>query len=120
MIVLVAAAMLAGSDVDLRHSFVTCLKTAASEAQRQKVGADGFVAFARTACAGSEEPFKAALISADVQHGMSRKESAADASQQVGDYYKEWNDKYSSDLPPPASKLAPPAPTPASEPTQPK
>jgi hypothetical protein len=123
MIVIAAAMLLAGSDVDLRHTFVACLKTAASEAQHRKIGADGFAAFARTTCAAAQEPFEAALVNANAKHGMSRKDSASDASQQVSDYYKEWTDKYSSDLPPAAqaaAKPSTPAPTPASEPTEPK
>lgn len=122
MIVIAAAMLLAGGDADVRQTFVSCLKTATTQAQQQKVAADGFVAFARTHCAGVEDPFKASLVSANVQHGMSRKESASDASQQVSDYYTEWNDRYASDAPPPsvAPKVAPPPPTPASAPTEPK
>jgi hypothetical protein len=122
VIVIAAAMLLAGSGADLRQSFVSCLKSATSQASQQKVAADGFVAFARTACASTEEPFKASLMSANAQHGMSRKDSASDASQQVSDYYTEWSDKYSADAPPAAAapKAAPPPPTPAAEPTQPK
>jgi hypothetical protein len=129
MIIIAAALMLAGSDADLRHNFVSCLKNAATQAQRQKITVDGFVDFARTTCANAEEPFKATLVNANVQHGMSRKESASDASQQVNDYYSEWKGKYSDDAPAaaPAKAAAPtpvPAPatvpTPASAPTDPK
>jgi hypothetical protein len=121
MIVIAAALLLAGSDADVRHDFVSCLKTAATQAQQQKIAADGFVPFARNACAGVEQPFKASLLNANVQHGMSRKDSASDANQQVSDYYSEWKDKYSADAPPPsAPKPLAPAPTPASSPTQPK
>lgn len=122
MIVIAAALLLAGADADLRHNFVSCLKNAATQAQQQKVAADGFVAFARTTCASAEEPFKASLVSANAQHGMSRKDSASDASQQVSDYYTEWQDKYSADAPAPSAAPKPlaPAPTPASAPTQPK
>lgn len=121
MIVLAAAMMLAASDVDVRQTFVSCLKSASIEAQQKKIGADGFIAFAQSTCAGAEEPFKAALTSANAQHGMSRKDSASDAGQQVSDYYKEWNDKYSADLPSEAAaKLSKLAPTPAAQPTEPK
>jgi hypothetical protein len=122
MIVIAAALLLAGSGADVRQSFVSCLKSAATQAQQQKIAADAFVAFARTNCASAEEPFKASLVSANVQHGMSRKESASDASQQVSDYYSEWNAKYADDAPPPAAapKVTPPPPTPASAPTEPK
>jgi hypothetical protein len=121
MIVLVAAMMLVGSGADVRHDFVACLKTAQNQAEQQKIGADGFVNFARTACASAEQPFKAALVNANVQHGMSRKDSASDANQQVSDYYHEWNEKYAADAPPPSpAKVTPPPPTPASAPTEPK
>jgi len=122
MIVIAAALLLAGADADLRHNFVSCLKTAADQAQQQKIAADGFMAFAHTACASTEEPFKASLVNANAQHGMSRKDSASDASQQMSDYYGEWNDKYSADAPPPSAAPKPlaPAPTPASAPTEPK
>ena len=129
MIVIAAALLLAGSDVDLRHSFVSCLKSASAEALRQKVAADGFVDFARTTCAGTEQTFKASLVNANVQHGMSRKESDSDARQQLSDYYAEWKDKYAADAPAPAATAAAaagapkpevPAPTPASVSTDPK
>jgi hypothetical protein len=122
MIVIAAAMLIAGGDAGVRQTFVSCLKTAATQAQQQKIAADAFVAFARTHCAGVEDPFKASLANANVQHGMSRKESASDASQQVSDYYTEWSDKYAADAPPPsvAPKPAIPAPTPASAPTDPK
>jgi hypothetical protein len=122
MIVLAAAMMLAGGDADLRHDFVACLKSASTKAQSQKIGVDGFVAFAKSTCADSAEPFKATLVNADIQHGMSRKESNSDAESQLSDYYSEWHDKYAADAPPPAAvkPAQPPAPTPASEPTTPK
>ncbi len=120
MIVIAAAMLVAGGGADVRQTFVSCLKTAANQAQQQKIGADGFVAFARTQCANAEEPFKASLVSANVQHGMSRKESASDASQQITDYYSEWNAKYADNAPPAAPKVTPPPPTPASAPSDPK
>jgi hypothetical protein len=102
MIVFVAAMMLAGGDPgDLRHDFVQCLKGALSQAKAQKMGVDGFVAFAKTTCAGSEAPFKASLVTANVSHGMSRRDSASDAESQLSDYYSEWHDNYASELQPP-------------------
>jgi len=99
MIVLAAALMLAGPDssADLRHDFVECLKGAVGKAKEQKIAADGFVAFAHTTCAGSEEPFRSALASANLSHGMSRKDSTADANSQVSDYYSEWHDNYAGE-----------------------
>jgi hypothetical protein len=125
MIIVAAALLVAVADVDLRSSFVSCLKSASNEAVHQKIALGRFVDFARSRCAGTEEPFKAALTNANVQHGMSRKDSALDASQQLTDYYNEWKDKYTDDAPPPAAAVAAPKPetpasTPASAPTEPK
>jgi hypothetical protein len=104
MIMFVAAVMLAGADsAEVRHGFVECLKTAVAKAKTQNVGADGFVDFARSTCAGAEQPFKSMLTDANVKHGMSKKASATDASQQVSDYYSEWQDNYSADLTPASS-----------------
>lgn len=99
MIVIAAALLLAGSGGDVRDTFVSCLKSASTQAQHQKIAAGGFVDFAKTSCAGAEEPFKASLMNADVQHGMSQKDSASDASEQLSDYYNEWKEKYSADAP---------------------
>jgi hypothetical protein len=104
MIVIVAAMMLAGADGDVRHDFVECLKGALTQAKNQKMGVEGFVAFAKTTCATSETPFKASLISADVSHGMSRKESLSDAESQVSDYYSEWHDNYAAESDTPVAK----------------
>ena len=123
MIVIAAALLLAGGGDDFRTSFVSCLKTASTEASRKKLAADGFIDFARTSCAGTEESFKASLITANVAHGMSRKDSASDASGQLSDNYKEWSDKYSAEAPPPAAAAAKPVappPTPAGAPAEPK
>ena len=108
MIGLVASILIAGagSGADLRHDFVQCLKTAAAQAKAQKIGADGFAAFAQTTCAGAEAPFKASLTSANVSHGMSKRESAADAAAQVKDYYSQWDGNYAADAPAPAPAAA--------------
>jgi|GEM_PF-1307339 len=128
MITIVIAAMLgaAGAETDLRHNFVQCLKTSVEQAKTQKVAIDGYVAFARSTCAASETPFKAALVGADIQHGMSHKDSVSDADSQLDDYFSEWLDHYKSDVdrsgtetaaapPAPAPKVTPP-PTPAAQP----
>ena len=96
MITIVVAAMLAmaGNGADTRHDFVQCLKQASTDAKSQKVAADGFVAFAKNACGTVEGPFRSTLVSADVSHGMSRKESDSDAASQIGDYYSERLDSY--------------------------
>jgi hypothetical protein len=106
MIVIAAAMLLAGADTSsLRHDFADCLKQASARAKTQKVEPDGFVAFAKSACAGVEAPFVSALTSANVSHGMAKKAAASDAQSQVGDYYSERLDSYKMDLQP-----LPPAP----------
>ena len=73
MIIFATALMLAGVGADLRHDFSDCLKQASAQARNQKVGVEGFVAFARTNCASAEAPFQASLVSTDVSHGMSKR-----------------------------------------------
>jgi hypothetical protein len=109
MIGLVVSMLIAGAGggADLRHDFVQCLKTAAAQAKAQKIGTDGFQAFAQTTCAASEAPFKASLVSANVSHGMSKRESAADAAAQVNDYYLQWDGNYAADAPVAAPAAAP-------------
>lgn len=96
MIMLIAAMMLAGggNGADSRHDFVTCLKQASVDAKSKKIGADGFADFAKTSCAAVEAPFKASLVSTDVSHGMSRRDSDSDAASQISDYYSERADSY--------------------------
>jgi hypothetical protein len=127
MIGIVVAMMVAGSGADSRHDFAECLKQADSKAQAQKIGADGFVAFAQSACASAEGPFEASLVNSNVSHGMSKKAAATDAALQVSDYYSERLDNYKVELQPlPAQAAAAPpptttpAPTPAAAPAQPK
>ena len=127
MITILIAAMLggAGAETELRNTFADCLKAAVQQAKTQKIAPDGYVAFARTACANSEAPFKAALINADVQHGMSHKDSVSDADSQLDDYFSEWLDHYKADVQRNANdaaaadgtppKVTPP-PTPAAQP----
>lgn len=98
--VIAFAVMLAAGSGDARHDFVVCLKDASSQAKTQKIASDAFEAFARTNCAAVSEPFKSQLVAADVQHGMSRKDSVSDADSQISDYYSEWLDNYSASLEP--------------------
>lgn len=100
MIIFAAALMLAGAGADLRHDFSDCLKQASAQARNQKVGVEGFVAFAKTNCANTEAPFQASLVSANVSHGMSKKSAASDAASQIDDYYSERLDTYKADLEP--------------------
>jgi hypothetical protein len=124
MIVIAAAMLLAGAGPSdaLMVNFSNCLKTAHSRAKSQNVPVDNFDAFLRSACATTEQPYKASVLQLDLHHGMSKKDAAADAASMVNDYYSERLDDYKSEME--ASGAAPkpkaPAPTPASEPTTPK
>jgi len=102
MMILSVAAFVAAmqSQGDLRLSFVECLKTAMSQAKTQSVAADGYVDFARARCSQSLDPFKASLVKANVSHGMSRKEAAADADMLVKDYLDEYRDRYQFQIQP--------------------
>lgn len=108
MIGLFVAAMLAGAGADLRHDFADCLKQASTRARNEKVGVEGFVAYAKTNCANAQSPFQSSLVSANVSHGMSKKAAASDAASQIDDYYSERLDSYKFDAEPaPAAAAAP-------------
>jgi hypothetical protein len=109
MIGLFVAAMLAGAGADLRHDFSACLKQASTQALNQKVGVEGFIAFARSNCAAAQAPFEASLTTANVSHGMSKKSAASDAASQIDDYYSERLENYKVEVGPSTP-----------EPTQPK
>jgi hypothetical protein len=117
MIVIAAALLLAGADTgdSLLRNFNDCLKTAHSRARAQKAPVDGFDAFIRSACAASEAPYRDALVKLDIQHGMSRKEAAADADWTVNDYYAERLENYKSE-----SSAAAPTPAKTAEAAKPK
>ncbi len=108
MITIALAMMAAGpSQADLRHSFAECLSQASTKAKSQKIGADGFVAFAKTSCSSAATPFADALASTNVSHGMSRKAAATDAQSQVDDYYDERLENYKVELEPIAPEVPP-------------
>ena len=100
MIIFAAALMLGGAGADVRHDFSDCLKQASAQARNQKVGVEGFIAFAKTNCANAEAPFQASLVTANVSHGMSKKSAASDAASQIDDYYSERLDSYKIDMEP--------------------
>lgn len=100
MIGIVMTMLLAGGGLDLRHDFAACLKQADSRAQTQKVAAEGFVEFARSACEAAAAPFEASLTSANISHGMSKKAAAADAADQIKSYYEERLENYKIELQP--------------------
>ena len=100
MIGILVTMLLAGAGADLRHDFADCLKQADSRAKSEKVAVEGFVAFAKTTCAGSEAPFQSSLTSANASHGMSKKAAATDAADQIDSYYTERLENYKIELQP--------------------
>ena len=100
MIGMIVTMMLAGSGADLRHDFADCLKQANARALNQKVTADGFVDFARTACSTAAAPFEASLTTANLKNGMSKKAAAADAADQIRSYYEERLENYRIEMEP--------------------
>jgi hypothetical protein len=105
MIGLIVTMLLAGSGADLRHDFADCLKQANARALNEKVAADGFVDFVRSACSTAAAPFEASLTTANVRNGMSKKAAAADAADQIRSYYEERLENYKIELQPlPAEK----------------
>jgi len=100
MIGIFVTLLLAGAGADLRHDFADCLKQADSKAQTQKLAAEGFIAFAKTTCAGSQAPFESSLTSANISHGMSKKAAATDAADQIDSYYTERLENYKIELQP--------------------
>ena len=100
MIGIFVTMLLAGAGADLRHDFADCLKQADSKAQTQKLAAEGFIAFAKTTCAGSQALFESSLTSANISHGMSKKAAATDAADQIDSYYTERLENYKIELQP--------------------
>ena len=97
MIIFVAAAVAAAAadpSAGLLHKFMQCLTHADADAKTQKVTPDAFAAFMRQQCAGTETPYRASLVSADVQHGMSHKSAISDAASLIESYYSDRNEDY--------------------------
>jgi hypothetical protein len=116
-----------------RSAFTGCLKQIIEKAQSEKVGGDGYDAYARKACGNELSSLRGALIGFDMKNGMSRKDSGEDADVTINDYMTSAVDHYKYVLGPekpapaaaaaaaasPAVTPATPAPTPAASPTQP-
>jgi hypothetical protein len=136
MIVLLAAssislAALQASINAPREAFRTCLKEATSKAGNEKVTADAYGAYVRTACTNELGSFKGAVVKFDMGNKMSKKASDEDAESMISDFVDSSLEryKYMSGGAGPAKQAAsapvavaptPPPPTPASAPTPPK
>jgi hypothetical protein len=94
-----------------RQAFWSCAKTQKSKARDQKIGADGFEAFLRSACSSEIQSLRSAIAATDLKNGMAHKAAEQDAESSVSDYVSGPVDSYKIDLNPP-----PLAPAPASTP----
>ena len=101
IMILTAAALLAGASGDPREAYTACLRDAVVNAKIAKVTGDGFKAYAHEACAAPEKAFKASRVAFNVKNGMSRKSAAEDADVQIEDYLYSAEDKYVFSLQPP-------------------
>ena len=103
-------------------AFRGCLRAAATKAKSEKVAGDVIEAYLRNACTAQMSTLKSAVISFRMKNGMGRKAAADDAEMTVDEYVATPADNYKfmADMDKPkAAAQTPPAPTPASVPTQP-
>ena len=106
-----------------RDAFRACIKQASVKAGTEKVAADAFEGYIRTACTPEHEKLKSALISFSLKNGMAKKAANEDADMTIGDYVGSLVDNYKfiagqnvAAKPTPAAAQA----TPAAAPAQPK
>lgn len=95
---IVAAAFQNAAATAARTAFVECLRSAAAEAKKTNVAADGFVPHIRSACAAEGGKLKATLVAFDLKNGIGRKQAAADADLQLEDLYMTQEEKYRYEL----------------------
>jgi hypothetical protein len=109
-----------------RDAFKACLKEASAKASNDKVAADAYEAYVRTACSGQLGSFKAATVGFDMKNKMSRKDASADADAMISDFLSSSLDHYKymvgpapaekQDASAPKAGTATPPPTPAAQP----
>jgi hypothetical protein len=137
MIVLVAATavFLTASQAVIngpRDAFRNCLKEQSSKAANDKVAADGFEAYVRSACGAQLGAFKSAVVKFDMGNKMSRKAADDDADSMLADFLGSAAENYKyrngsnaaptkeASAPPPSAPKITPQPTPAAAPQPPK
>ncbi len=138
MIILLAASALSLTALQAtinapREAFRTCLKQASTKASGEKVTAEAYEAYVKSACSGELGSFRAAVVKFDMGNKMSRKASDDDADSMIGDFVSSALDNYKyitgADKAPakqpasaaaPATAAKPPPPTPAVQPQPPK
>ena len=75
-------------------AYKDCLKQAAVQAKKDKIGGDAYEAYARNACGAQITGLRDALIGFEVKNGTKRKDAAADADMTVDDYLASSVDNY--------------------------
>ena len=88
------AAMQSAEAVTSRKEFTACLREAVEKGKSEKVGPDGFEAYARTHCSPVSAKFVNVLVSFDVKNKVPRKQATSDAESQITDYYSETGERY--------------------------
>ena len=107
-------------------AYKDCLKQAAVQAKKDKIGGEAYEAYARNSCAAQITGLRDALIGFEVKNGTKRKDAAADADMTVDDYLASSVDNYkflsgidadNARAEAAKAKAAAPAPTPAAQAT---
>lgn len=107
-------------------AYKDCLKQAAVQAKKDKIGGDAYEVYARNACGAQITGLRDALIGFEVKNGTKRKDAAADADMTVDDYLASSVDNYkflsgidadNARAEAAKAKAAAPAPTPAAQAT---
>ena len=77
-----------------RDAFQSCLKQATGKASNDKVAADGYEAYVRSACTAELGSFKSATVSFDMKNKMSKKDAGEDADAMISDFVSSALDHY--------------------------
>lgn len=91
-----AAASPADAVPKARQAYAGCLSQFTNDAVDRKMPKDEFVPALNAKCADKEAKFRAALVAANRADGMSEKESAADADDQVKGYIEQMTENFDS------------------------
>lgn len=97
--ILAAAWQTAAAD-GARTALRTCIKTAATGAVSQKLGADALTALIHQKCGAEEVKFKSAVWAFDSKNKVSKKQSESDAALQIEDFVASAADRYAMETSP--------------------
>jgi len=84
--ILIAAVLQTAAINGQRDKFIACLEATEASAKAQKMAPEALEPHLRQTCAAAEASFKAALIAFDLKNKVARKQAAADADLQIGDF----------------------------------